>query len=57
MPAVIAVCAETDDEAERLASSSRMMISMLRQGQLIKIPPVDKALRYLATSKATREAT
>jgi len=46
---VIAVCADTDEEAERLASSSRMMLSMLRQGRLIEIPPVDKALRYLET--------
>ena len=46
---VIAVCAESDDEAERLASSSRMMLSLLRQGRLVEIPPVDKALRYLET--------
>jgi luciferase family oxidoreductase group 1 len=46
---VIAVCADTDDEAERLAASSRMMLSLLRQGRLIEIPPVDKALRYLDT--------
>jgi luciferase family oxidoreductase group 1 len=46
---VIAVCADTDDEAERLASSSRMMLSLLRQGRLIEIPPVEKALRYLET--------
>jgi luciferase family oxidoreductase group 1 len=46
---VIAVCADTDEEAERLASSSRMMLSLLRQGRLIEIPPVDTALRYLET--------
>jgi luciferase family oxidoreductase group 1 len=46
---VIAVCADTDEEAERLASSSRMMLSLLRQGRLIEIPPVEKALRYLET--------
>jgi len=49
MAAVIAVCAETDEEAERLAAPSRMMLSLLRQGRLIEIPPVDKALSYLAT--------
>ena len=43
------ICAETDDEAERLAASSRMTFSLLRQGRLIPIPPVDKALRYLET--------
>ena len=46
---VIAVCAESDDEAQELASSARMMMSMLKQGRLIPIPPVDRALRYLAT--------
>jgi len=46
---VIAICAESNDEAERLASSSRMMLSLLRQGRLIEIPPVEKALRYLET--------
>jgi luciferase family oxidoreductase group 1 len=46
---VKAVCAESDEEAERLASSSRMMFSLLRQGRLVEIPPVEKALRYLET--------
>jgi luciferase family oxidoreductase group 1 len=46
---VIAICAETDEEAERLAASSRMMLSLLRQGRLIPIPPVEKALSYLET--------
>jgi luciferase family oxidoreductase group 1 len=46
---VIAVCADTDEEAERLASSSRMMLSLLRQGRLIEVPPVEKALSYLDT--------
>ena len=46
---VIAICADTDEEAERLAASSRMMLSLLRQGRLIEIPPVEQALRYLET--------
>ena len=46
---VIAICADTDEEAERLAASSRMMLSLLRQGRLIEIPPVEKALHYLET--------
>ena len=41
------ICADTTDEAERLAASSRMSMSMLRQGRLIPVPPVEKALRYL----------
>jgi luciferase family oxidoreductase group 1 len=46
---VMAICADTDEEADRLAASSRMTFSLLRQGRLIQIPPVDKALRYLDT--------
>jgi luciferase family oxidoreductase group 1 len=45
----IAICADTDEEAERIASSGRMMFSLLRMGRLIPIPPPEKALAYLAT--------
>ena len=51
---VIAICADTDEEAERLASSSRMMLSLLRQGRLIPMPPPEKALRYLETREPHR---
>jgi alkanesulfonate monooxygenase SsuD/methylene tetrahydromethanopterin reductase-like flavin-dependent oxidoreductase (luciferase family) len=44
---VSAICADTDEEAQRLAASGRMAFSMLRQGRPIPVPPVDKALRYL----------
>jgi luciferase family oxidoreductase group 1 len=47
--AVIAICADSDEAAERLAAPSRMMMSLLRQGRLIQIPPVEKALSYLET--------
>jgi luciferase family oxidoreductase group 1 len=43
-----AVCAPTDDEAQRLASSFRMMMTLLHRGQLIQVPPVEKAMRFLA---------
>ena len=46
---VMAICTDSDEEAERLAASSRMSFSLLRQGRLIPVPPVDKALRYLET--------
>jgi luciferase family oxidoreductase group 1 len=46
---VIAICAETDEQAEQLASSSRMMLSLLKRGQLVQVPPVEKALAYLET--------
>ena len=48
MACVVVICAETDAEAERIASSGRMMFSLLRQGRLIPIPPVEKALAYFA---------
>lgn len=47
MVAAWVICAETDEEAQRLASSGRMMLAMLRRGRLIPIPPVEKALRFL----------
>ena len=34
-------------EAQRLASSSRMTMTLLRQGRLIQVPPPEKALRFL----------
>jgi luciferase family oxidoreductase group 1 len=43
-----ALCAETEEEAHRLAASSRMTLTLLRQGNLIPVPPPDKALRFLA---------
>jgi luciferase family oxidoreductase group 1 len=45
--AVWVVCAETEEEAQRLAASSRMTFSLLRRGRLIQVPPPEKALRYL----------
>ena len=43
-----AVCAEKDEDAQRIASSARMTRALLNQGQLIPVPPIDKALRFLA---------
>jgi luciferase family oxidoreductase group 1 len=43
---VVALCAESDEEAERLVASHKMAFSLLRQGQLIKVPPVEEAVRY-----------
>jgi luciferase family oxidoreductase group 1 len=45
---VWAICADTDEEAERLASSIAMSMAMLRQNRPIPVPPPEKALRYLA---------
>jgi luciferase family oxidoreductase group 1 len=43
---VSAVCAETNAEAERVASSSRMAFTLFLQGQFIQVPPVDVAVRF-----------
>ncbi|MEA2199248.1 MAG: hypothetical protein QOJ25_3299 [Solirubrobacteraceae bacterium] len=45
-----AICADTPEEAERLASSSRMTMRLLGQGRLIAVPPVEKAIRFLASA-------
>ena len=40
------ICADTDEEAERLAASGRMTFTLLRQGRLIPVPPPETALRF-----------
>ena len=45
--AVWALCAETDREAERLASSSRMAFAHFLSGRPIQVPPVDVAEAFL----------
>lgn len=45
--AVWVVCADSDDEARRLAASSVMTFRLLQRGQLIPVPPPDKAIAFL----------
>lgn len=45
--AVWAVCAETDEQARRVAASAKMMFTLFFRGQLIPIPPIDKAIAFL----------
>jgi luciferase family oxidoreductase group 1 len=45
--AVWVICADSDAEAQRLASSARMTFTLLRRGQLIPVPPPEKAERFL----------
>jgi luciferase family oxidoreductase group 1 len=40
------ICAETDEEAWRIAASSRMVFTLLHRGQLLEVPPIDAALRF-----------
>jgi luciferase family oxidoreductase group 1 len=46
--AVWAICAETDAEANLLASSFKMLILYLQRGELIAVPSPQKAARFLA---------
>jgi luciferase family oxidoreductase group 1 len=48
------ICAESDDEAQRLAASGRMTFTLLRRGQLIAVPPPEDALRFLAADDRSR---
>jgi alkanesulfonate monooxygenase SsuD/methylene tetrahydromethanopterin reductase-like flavin-dependent oxidoreductase (luciferase family) len=41
------LCASTDEEAEFLATSSRMAFTMLRRGQLIPVPSPETASAWL----------
>lgn len=45
--AVWALAADSEAEAEHLASSSRVTLLELRRGNLIPVPPPEKALEYL----------
>ncbi len=49
--AVWAIAADTDEEAERLASSAAMSFTLLQRGELIPVPPVDEALAFLAEER------
>src|SRR4029077_3441476 len=44
-----ALCADSDEEAQRLSTSSRMTFTLLRQGRLIPVPPPETAERFLAS--------
>jgi alkanesulfonate monooxygenase SsuD/methylene tetrahydromethanopterin reductase-like flavin-dependent oxidoreductase (luciferase family) len=56
MPRVIvaawALCADTDAEAERLASSSRMAFAHFLNGNPIPVPAVETALRFFEGNDA-----
>lgn len=45
--ALSAICAETDAEAERIASSARMLVTLLMQGQLVAVPDIETALPFV----------
>ena len=45
--AVWALAADSEEEARHLAGSSKMAMTLLREGRLIPIPPPDRAQRFL----------
>jgi luciferase family oxidoreductase group 1 len=53
--AVWTICAESGDEARRLAASGRMAFQMLRRGELIAVPSPEKALAFIAAEERARE--
>jgi luciferase family oxidoreductase group 1 len=54
--AVWVICADSDEEAQRLASSGRMAFTLLRRGELIAVPPPEQALEFLAAEQRTPPA-
>jgi luciferase family oxidoreductase group 1 len=44
---VWALAADSDEEARLLATSARMSMTLLRQGRLIEVPTVERAVRFL----------
>jgi luciferase family oxidoreductase group 1 len=42
------ICAETEEEARRIASSSAMAFTLLQRGELLPVPPIERAMKFLA---------
>ena len=42
-----AICADSDEEAQRIAASARMTRALLNRGQLIAVPPIERAEKFL----------
>jgi luciferase family oxidoreductase group 1 len=53
--AVSAICAETDAEAQRLASSVRMMLILMFRGRTIPVPAVEEAEQFLRSEGVPAE--
>jgi luciferase family oxidoreductase group 1 len=45
--AVWSLCADSDDEADRLAASARMVAMLARRGKFTTVPPADTAARFV----------
>jgi len=52
-----AIAADTEEEARRLAASSRMSFIKLRRGELIPVPTPETAIEFLATQPPSASAS
>jgi luciferase family oxidoreductase group 1 len=43
------LCAPTDEEAQHLATSARMTLTLLRRGELIPVPSPERAIEFLVS--------
>ena len=50
---VAAICADTDEQAQRLAASARLCARMAHRGTPIPVPPVERALRQVEKGDET----
>jgi luciferase family oxidoreductase group 1 len=55
--AVWVICADSDEQARRLAASGRMTFTLLRQGRPIAVPPPQRAERFLAAQESAGEGS
>ena len=51
-----ALCADTDEEAQRLGASARMAFAKMLQGQSIPVPPAEEAVQFLAANGSAADA-
>ncbi len=49
------VCADTDEEAQQLSLSARMMMALLQRGRLIPVPTVERARQFLLDERTPLE--
>jgi luciferase family oxidoreductase group 1 len=49
------ICAETDEAAQELSLSARMMMALLFRGRLVPVPTVERARQFLAEERVPPE--
>jgi luciferase family oxidoreductase group 1 len=47
------ICADSDGDARTIAASGRMTFTLLRRGELIAVPPPERALRFLEQQRSS----